>query len=285
MPTNGLRMNIGLITTLILGLATTATAQADDNEAYAQLLKDRGPTIVTIKLMIKISGGPAGADGQETEQETTGVMIDPHGLVLASSTELGGVPPAIRQMMAQMGGSMTITPKDIKIFVGDDTEGVEATLLARDSELDLAWLQIKEPGDKTFAAIDLLEFTRPTIGQRLIAVTRMGKFFDRVQVIDETRVAGRTSKPRELYVPSVPIGQNFCTPVYTTRGELVGVTVLQIPDIEGSPNNPLAAASQLGSMDTVMGGFILPADAAAKATERARAAISQPAETPESPGE
>jgi hypothetical protein len=278
------RAGVGLAALLALGLAWPGTARAADQAAFQKILKDHAETVVTVKLVLTIKGGYVGPEGQEIEHEANALIIDPHGLVLTSSTELGGIPPALRQMMGQMGAELSVVPSDIKVLVGDDTEGLEAELLARDSELDLAWVQIKDPGGRVLPAVDLSKSVEPKLGQPLLAVTRMSRYFDRAPVVEQVRIAGITSKPRRMYVPSVGIGDGFCTPVYTTDGVLVGVTVLQVPDVGASASDPLSAASLMGDLESMMGGFILPAADVRAATKRAQAtAEEKPEQAAEGP--
>lgn len=260
-----------------LALFNPSPAWADDEDAFQEILKDRADTVVSLKLLVTVRGGFVGPDGEKIEHEASGLMIDPQGLVLASSTELGGIPPAVRQMMGQMGAELSVVPSDIRVLVGDDPEGLEAQLLTRDSELDLAWVKINNSEGQTFPAVDLSQSAVPKLGQRLLAVTRMDKYYDRTPVVEPLRVAGTTSKPRRMYVPSVGVGDGFCAPVYTTDGTLVGITVLQVPDIDASATDPLAAVSLMGDLESMMGGFILPAADVLLATRRAQAAVAEQA--------
>ena len=257
---------------VILGsalLSAPATAGAADESEYQKWLEQKSPTLVTIKFVLKVKmGGMMGGD-QENDSEITGVMIDPKGLVLCSNTQLGGFTGVMRRFMGRMGGNITATPTDIKVLVGDDTEGLKAKLLARDSELDLAWVQIEEPGDAKFDHCDFTKAARPTIGQRLFAVRRMGKFFDRVAAVSEGRVGGITTKPRDLYVPGGNLATGLGLPVFTTDGTVVGVGIMQMPDAEDAEMNPMSMLGNIFNMQDMMGGLILPAAEVVKATKRA----------------
>lgn len=276
--------------TLILAAAMTAAlgvpafAAEDDLEAaYQELVQEREATLVTVKFVLKIKmGGPYGAMGdQESEQETGGVMIEPGGLVLVSNTQLGGFAGMMRRLM---GGDISAVPTDLKVLVGDDTEGVEAELLARDTELDLAWVQIKDPGGKSFAAVDWSKPAKPKLGQKLLTIGRLSKYFDRATVVRELRTAGFVTKPRELIVPS-DAGAGLGMPVYTTDGELVGVTILQMPEADASDGNPFGMLSQLSDMESSMGGLILPAKEVLKATKRAKETAADEEDEPVEPAD
>jgi hypothetical protein len=232
-----------------------AQPRAPQEADFQKLLADKTPAIVTIKFVLrtKSSWGES-----ESESEATGVIVEPDGLILCSKTELGGYG-------AYFGRSSTSMPTDIKVLIGDDTEGREATLLARDSELDLIWLRIKEPSDRELPFVDLHSYTAAEIGDRIYSVDRMGKYFDRIAVVREGRVGGVTVKPRKLYVPSSG-GGGLGLPVYNAHGELLGVPIRLRP-----------AREELEVAPDMYGGWglILPADEVAKATQRAKEAVQQ----------
>ena len=262
------------ITAVLLGaalLSVPASARAGGESEYGKWLQEKSPALVTIKFVLKVKmGGMMGGMGdQESDSEITGVMIDPKGLVLCSNTQLGGFTGMMRRFMGPMRGSITATPTDIKVLVGDDTEGLEAKVVARDSELDLAWVQIEEPGDTRFSHCDFAEAATPRIGQRVFAVRRMGKFFDRVAAVAEGRVGGITTKPRVLYAPSGNLATGQGLPVFTTDGTVVGVVIIQMPDTEDAEMNPMSMLGNIFNMQDMMSGLILPAAEVVKATKRA----------------
>jgi hypothetical protein len=234
-------------------LSGTAAARPDDAADYQKLIDDYAGTIVTVKFVLKIDGG--GGEGDH-ETETVGVMIDAKGIVLCSSIKTGG----FAGMMG--GGGPTVTPTDVKVLVGDDTEGKKATMLTRDSELDLAWIKIDEPGDKPYKHVDLSGAVVASIGQRVFAVDRMGKFFDRATVISEGRIRGITEKPRRLFVPTDALVSDLGLPVFTVDGKIVGVTIVQFPD-------PESVGTGGGADGQGARAMVLPADEVAKATKRA----------------
>ena len=189
-------------------------------------------------------------------------MIDPKGIVLCSNTQLGGISAMMRRMMQS---DIRVTPSELKVLIGDDTEGIDAELVARDSELDLAWVRIKDPGDKTFDAVDLADSETAKIGQRIMTVRRMSRFFARTIVLGEGRVAGIAKKPRELYIPDGNVGAALGLPIYAANGKILGVTIIQMPDSAdmGGPSRFQDAAALV----------ILPAADVAKATKRALASV------------
>jgi hypothetical protein len=186
----------------------------------------------------------------------------------------------MKRFLGRMGGDVSATPTEIKVLIGDDTEGIDAKFLARDTELDLAWIQIKEPGDQKFAYVDLAADAKGKIGDSLLAVRRLGKHFNRVPAIGGGRIGGMTTKPRDLYVPGGDLSGVLGLPVFTPEGKVLGVAITQTPDDEDLSDNPMGAITRLSGLQDMFSGMILPASEARKATERAKA---NP--TPEQPSE
>lgn len=262
---------------VVAGVSAGALGEATPTD-YQKVLQDRSPSFVTIKFVLQVKMG--GMGDNESEMEITGVMIDPKGLVLTSNTQLGG----IGGMMRQMGREITTTPTAIKVLVGEDTEGLDARLIARDSELDLAWVQIKEPGDKKFTYINLSSGTQAKPGQALIGIRRAGKFLDRIPVLVESRVAGVAKKPREMYVPTLPLSSVLGLPVFTADDKVLGVAIMQMPTEDEQDQNPAAMFSRMSSMQEMMYGFVLPAKDVIEATQRAKqTAATQPIEEEKAP--
>lgn len=228
---------------------------------YERLLGERAGTIVTIKFVLKMSGGMFG--GEDQEMEIFGTMIDPKGMVLASNTELGGI------FSRFAGDEMKTTPTDIKVMVGDDTQGVEAKFIARDTELDLAWLQIEKPVEGGYAFVDLADSSTPELGDTLLSVHRLGKFFDRAAHVAEGKLGGMVKKPRSLLLDATGGSLSFGLPVYDAGGKAVGVCALILPEQEEM--QAMLGGGMMGSgMRDLMNGMILPASEVVAATKRVR---------------
>lgn len=245
-----------LAAAVVLGLSAGAV-WADDaarEKEYEQLRQAYASALVTIKYLEKTQGSYGDFQG---EKEITGVMIEPTGLVLCSNTQLG-------RSSRYWGRSI---PTEIKILSGDDTEGLDAKFVARDTELDLAWLQIKEPGERKFPHLDLRgaarDPVRPKLGERLLTMGVMGKYFGKEVLVTEGYIAGRTRKPRDLYVSRGDMDNDPGLPVFTPQGKLVGFECLQRPDAD-------EVTGSRSDMTTRGFGLILPLATVAKATERAR---------------
>ncbi len=170
-------------------------------------------------------------------------------------------------------------PTNLKVLIGEDTEGIDARLVARDSELDLAWVKIKEPGTRKFAYVDMAGSKEGAVGERMIGIRRMGKYFDRQAVVCESLIGGVTKKPRRLYVPMQILASDLGLPLFAEDGKVLGVRVVQMPTDADADEGAGGMSTQASTVQEVRAGLILPAADVVEATRRAQlAAASQPAE-------
>jgi hypothetical protein len=221
-------------------------------QAIQTLMDTHANSLVTVKYVLK---DPSGS--QQREMEATGVMVAPDGLVLCANTRLGGTPFA--------GSGMT--PTEIKVLIGDDTEGLDAEVIGTDKELDLGWVKITEELPTPPAYLDLGNSTTVEVGDRAYFIRKLDKYFDRCPVVIAGHVAAKVAKPRAMYVPSPEIVQEQGLPVFTESGQLFGFFVVQFPDAEARQ-----AGSSARSRDVL---FILPAEKVAAQTALARERYDQ----------
>jgi len=194
---------------------------------------------VQVVVQVKMTGemGSSMGEKQEFQTEASCVVIDPDGLVLCSNTLLGGYMSLIERVT---GGrmEMTATPTQIKVLVADEPKPLEAKLLVRDSDLDLAWLQVKAPAGKKFTYVDLAKSATPKVGDPFFAIRRLDKFFDRTATVYEGRIGGTVKKPRTLFVPTATAESSLGLPALGPAGE-----VLRLAGEAGEKQTPAVVAA------------------------------------------
>ncbi len=280
---------VSLLVAIVLALPAAAASSDTASNPY-RLIAERANVLVTVEFVLKVKMAGAGAD-REIEGETTCLSIDARGLVLCSNTELGGYVGLMSQMMGRGGGfDVTAAPRKIKVIPGGG-ERLDARLVARDSERDLAWVQV-EGDDQDLAAatpeegkripfLDLSDHAEIGAGDRFYRLRRMDKFFGSVPVVTGGVVAAVIDKPRKLLVPAESATGGFGLPVFTAGGHLVGITVIQMPaaeDQSGMLSGGLPFLSSAAKLQDMVGGLILPAAEVAKATRLAREVVAEDAE-------
>lgn len=238
--------------TAMLSTPVLAADPATDS-TFQSLPAKHAMAIVQVKMVMKMPGGAD--EGQEVE--VPGVMVDASGLVIVSNAQIGG-------LMARMGRPVP-SPSDVRVLIGDDTEGLKAKVWTRASDIDLAWVKIddEKAKGKTFQAIDLADSSSPVAGDRLYALDKMGKFFDRTISVSQGYVAATTKKPRNLIVPGGAVKAEFGLPIFTYDGKVAGIVVVQVPDEDE------AESARGGGFE---GPMILPASDVLAATKTAKEA-------------
>lgn len=258
-----------LIASLLLAAPFTAAAAAvavaaaapameslrldDDKQTYQKVIDAVNPALVTVKFVMK---SPDDQGFGDSEDEINGVVIDPKGLVLVSYWSIGGAFSRFSQ------GGPAPKPQDVRVLIGDDTEGKKARLISHDSELDLAWIKLDEEPTEPLKHLDINAGAQAAVGDRLFLASRMDKFFGRAPVVNEGRIRGVVTTPRQLYAPTTTLladRGDLGMPVFNADAAVIGFIIVQIPDQES-----MEAAQNMGG-----GPMILPIDAIAKATKRA----------------
>ena len=259
-----------IVSAVLAVWASTASVSmaADQPPDFKRLIDRHAPAVVTVKFVMKMQMGMMGES--ESETEIPGVMIDPKGLVLCTNSQLQG-PMGMTKRFMPPGMDMTSEPKDVKVVIGADEAEYEAKILARDTDLDLAWVQIKNPADVKFAAVDLEDSATVSVGETLVCVRRLGKLFNRAPAVRCGRICGEAKSPRHLFIGDTELASAVGCPAFTTSGKLAGIVVLQMPDEDdASPGNPMAMFGSMSAMAEMFAGVILPVRQVASATQRVR---------------
>ena len=102
-------------------------------------------------------------------------------------------------MLGRGGFEVTAAPREIKVIPNGGGEGLDGRLVARDSERDLAWVQVEEGVEALGSvALDFAGGAELSAGDRFYRLRRMDKFFGSAPVVTEGVVAAVIEKPRKL---------------------------------------------------------------------------------------
>ncbi len=254
---------ITLCTALTLSLARAGLGQGETD--LADLLDRTASSIVTVKVVIKMEISMMGqAQNEESRSELPGVVVDDSGLIMISNAEIS----ADRAKAALSGNPMvgnldlTMTPTDFQVIFGNEEQEFSAFLVAKDTKLDLAFLQVEDLQDRKPAAISFAEGTKPAIGDTVVAISRLKKGFDYAPYGKTARISGAIRKPRKAWIIDGVL-DSYGLPIFSSSGGVVGVLITLAPtttdDSGGSSFGSMMRALRGGGMDSGVGTFVLPA--------------------------
>lgn len=247
-----------------LAVAQVATdEERARGEQYEAITEATLGSLVRVKCVMTMES-PWGGEAEEQEMELSGTLISADGNVLLANSMLGG-------LYSRMYGGVQTTLRDIKVLVGDDTEGLDATIVARDTDRDLCWLTLDEKPAEPLPFLDITaEAERPIPGQSVFQTTRLGEFFARAPVVNEAYISAELSTPRDLlYIGSSSLEVGL--PAVDRTGAFVGFVITQMPD-----SDELEASGGMGgSWSESYIWAVLPAAEVVKATEDAMSLLDE----------
>jgi len=213
---------------LVAGRAATADEVADAGRA---MLQKHRTSVVTVKLVIRqhFSMSGMGSEQSESPAEVTGTVIDPSGLTVVSLT---ATDPAslYASMMGDddtQGLKVESTVTDAKILQDDGTE-VNAKVVLRDKDFDLAFVRPETKPGEQYAFVDFTQAAQPQLLDELVVLNRLGRIANRAYAASVERVESIIEKPRTFYVPGKdPSTADLGSPVFALDGRVVGIGLLR----------------------------------------------------------
>lgn len=247
-----------LIAALILPTAALCATESEQARAVVDTNKE---AIVTIELVIEQTTTYEGeTEKDERSRTSTGIVIDPSGLVVTSLVSVNPA-DAFSGMMDEGEGVSTVI-KDLKVKLDDGTE-VAYDMVLRDPDLDLAFMKPKKELAKPLKAIDMSQGGSPQIMDRLVLLSRLGAIASRSVAGMMCDVQAVVSKPRAFYVlGKVSTTNGIGCPAFTLEGKPAGVLVLRASKSGTSDDSPMPDIIPI----------VLPCSDIAKAAEQAKTA-------------
>jgi hypothetical protein len=226
--------------TLLLSAAVLASspATAADLRSVARATAEQNRrAVITIRIVLKLKIGFGGqAQDQEQKVEVAGVVIDPSGLTLASAASIDPS-GALRKMAGGQASRMKLESevKETTLLLEDGTE-VEADVVLKDTDLDLAFIKPREQG-RRFSSVTL----RPRKGAvplltPIFVVGRLGKLTSRALAVATGEIRAYVRGPAPYYVTDGDTASFTGAVAFTADGAPLGVFVNRFsasPDARG----------------------------------------------------
>ncbi len=251
----------------IAGVALLTLPRAGLAQDIAGLLEKAAPCIVTVKVVIKTEFSMMGqAQNEESRSELQGVVVHDSGLIMISNAGISAdrameaISGLGNPMLANM--DITMTPTDFAVIFGNEEEEHDAFLVAKDTKLDLAFLQVQGVTDRELVTVNFAEGVKPAVGDTVVAISRLKKGYDYAPFATTARVSGAIRKPRKAWIVDGSMS-SYGLPVFSSSGDVVGVLITLAPtttdDSGGSGFGSMMRMMRGGGLDAGVGTFILPA--------------------------
>lgn len=259
---------------LALLLVAPASLRASD---FAGILDKTAPAIVTVKVVLKMEISMMGqAQNEESRSEMPGVVVDSSGLIMISNAEISS--DRMQEALAGAGlpgqVDLKVTPNDFKVIFGNEEKEHAAFLVATDTKLDLAFLQVENTEGLTMTPVSFADAPKAAVGQSLVSISRLKKGYDYAPYFTTGRISGAIKKPRKAWIVDGSIG-SYGLPVFSEDGAVLGVLVTLTPTTtEASDGAGIGMLMRMmrgaGGNDGPVGTFILPAKIANRVIEQSK---------------
>jgi S1-C subfamily serine protease len=237
-------LSLGL--TAILPVTAAEGPLRDHAIALAEAHRD-SVVFLTALVEMEVSLGEEGpTKKEERKMEALGTVIAKDGLIAAPLSTLDVASNVDGRTVNSPRGAVKIsakgTTKEIKILMQDGSE-IPATLVAKDPDLDLAFIRPENKDDAAkLNAIDIADHAPIALLEDVILLGRLGKELNREAVVHTTEIISIVHKPRTF----AKIGAHALgTPIFNREGKFLGLAVNRFSSKSDTDNQSPAASSVL----------------------------------------
>lgn len=222
----GLTMRSTMTGAAIAALLLATAASAQDRAALRTHVDKHSQAIISIEIVsdFKFSYGGQ-ANEAERKYDGLATIISPEGLAVAS---LSRIDPsaAYSRMSGEDGESFSARLKSVKYILSDNTE-IDATVVLRDPDLDLAFLKPLTTPTTALPAVDMTDAATGQLLDEAFVVARTGRISRRSVVGMTGEIQGVVKLPRLYYIPSSElVSAQTGTPVFNSDGKVLGLTAV-----------------------------------------------------------
>ncbi len=240
----------------------------ESKEIFARLLKQHAATVVRVNFVVKSS-----FQGQDQSQEssTTGVLVDPRGLILVPRMVVEPSFPGIDKLTSEQRASFKLETRDFRVRLAGQDTPLEAEGLTSDADLGVAWLRLKPPvvdgaapedsatPKYPFANLDDGAMAAP--GQAYYVIERLADRYGGEAMVSWGVIVGEVKVPRPAHIATGALGLG-----YSAEGKVLGYVVADLESMESA------------TMMTGQGGMTMtmaPARRLASASSRAASLLDE----------
>jgi hypothetical protein len=217
------------VSVLVAAAAALVSAQtADERAAARDFIKRKGDAVVMVLATIKVRASVGGQEQTFDQQaQANGTVLDSSGLTVLSLSTLqpDDVMTRTISLRVQPGTKVDVTsePSAVRMHLSDGRE-LQARLVLRDTDLDLAFIRPTEAPPSPLTSIDA-PAARPLLMDPLLVIQRTSEASGWTIAATFSSVQYVIDKPRTYFqmTGGMPLG----SPFFDTTGRFVGVSVVR----------------------------------------------------------
>lgn len=234
---------------LILPGAAAPLAASTLAESARTLASEHGEAIIQLEVVQEISFSFGGdSRSQESKERVNGLVVASDGTVVAalSSVDSAAILSRLDPEMAAMYSSEL---KSVSYILANGDE-VEAMVVLRDPDIDLAVLRPREAGEREFAGIPLDDAPSLDLLDEVFAASRAGRIANRTMLLRRGEVIGMIERPRLFYIPSATLQESGPgSAIFDSEGRLVGLQLLRT--LQSAPDGETPAMMVIIPVDEI----------------------------------
>ncbi len=203
----------------VLGVLAMGAVAADETAQSGRAVMDAArPAVITVKAVISFSDGQ---EENENKNEGNATVISPDGLAVLALSAVD--PTALIESFRDMSEGFSTKLNSLKMLAADGRE-IDAEVVLRDKDLDLAFIRPTAKPEQPFPFVNLETAGQPEMFDPVVVVGQLGAVAQRTHIGFLDRVEGVVEKPRRFYI----LGEHrarqvVCSPVFTLDNRFVGI--------------------------------------------------------------
>jgi hypothetical protein len=203
-----------------------ATCRADElADKGRDIFKKNQHAVVTVQVVLKMTGGGRSGGPSESKEDLTGTVIDPSGLTVLALSAVD--PVELYRRISDRYNKIDTQINDVKILLDVGTE-MPSEIVLRDKDLDLAFIRPKVKPSAPMAAVDLSKSSAVEMLEPVIALNRLNRAAGRAYSASIERIDAVIQKPRTFYIPEAgSTSASVGSPAFALNGNIVGVFVMR----------------------------------------------------------
>lgn len=249
-----------IILTFVFCIPMHALAAPDIHEAGRKIIEKNSDAVITAMVVVELTSSYEGQSRKsQTKASTTATIISPDGLAITTLSSIN--PMEVFSSFRDMNFEGKIV--DVKFRMPDGND-LEADVVLRDKDLDLALLKTKKKPEKPLTYVDFTDSSEAKQLDNSVLLSRLSAVAGRTLSARIANIMAVAEKPRKFYILGVESSYFHGGPAFGADGKAIGLVVLR---------KPISMGNSMSDFSKDMMTAIMPSDVIVNAAKQAEEAL------------